>query len=60
MCFRCVCAGGCTEALAQVCLFVNEDFGRDHVSKRHEHLQDVLVPKLLGQVVDEQVGTFRP
>lgn len=48
-----------TEALAKVCLFVDEDFGRDHISERHEHLQYVLVSKLLGQVVDEQVGTFR-
>ena len=47
-----------TEALAKVCLFVDEDFGRDHVSERHEHLEYVLVSKLLGQVVDEQVGTF--
>lgn len=47
-----------TEALAKVCLFVDEDFGRDHISERHEHLQYVLVSELLGQVVDEQVGTF--
>lgn len=47
-----------TEALAKVCLFVDEDFGRDHISERHEHLQYVLVSKFLGQVVDEQVGTF--
>lgn len=49
-----------TKALAQIGLFVDEDFGRDHVSKRHEHLQKILVPKLLGQVVDEQVGTLWP
>lgn len=47
-----------TEALAKVCLFVDEDFGRNHVSKRHEHLEDVLVSELLRQVVDEQVGAF--
>lgn len=50
--------GSPTEALAKVCLFIDEDFGRDHVSERHEHLQYVLVSELLGQVVDEQVGTF--
>lgn len=49
-----------TKALAQIGLFVNEDFGRDHISERHEHLQDVLVPKFLGQVIDEQVGTLWP
>lgn len=48
-----------TEALAKVCLFVDEDFGRNHVSERHEHLENVLVSELLRQVVDEQVGTFR-
>ena len=48
-----------TEALAKVRLFVDEDFGGDHVSKRHEHLQYVLVSKLLGQVVYEEVGPFR-
>ncbi len=49
-----------TKALAQIGLFVNEDFGRDHISKRHKHLQKILVPKLLGQVVDEQVGALWP
>lgn len=48
-----------TEALAKVCLFVDEDFGRNHVSERHEHLENVLVSELLRQVVDEQVGAFR-
>lgn len=47
-----------TEALAQVGLFVDEDFGGDHVSERHEHLQDVLVPEFLGKVIDKEVGTF--
>ncbi len=27
-----------TEALAQIGLFVDKDFGRHHVSERHEHL----------------------
>ena len=49
-----------TKALAQIGLFVDEDFGRYHISKRHKHLQDILVPKLLWQVVDEEVGSFRP
>lgn len=55
----CASASFLTEALAKVCLFVDEDFGRNHVSKRHEHLENVLVTELLRQVVDEQVGTFR-
>lgn len=49
-----------TKALAQIGLFVNEDFGRDHISKRHKHLQKILVPKLLWQVVDEQIGALWP
>lgn len=53
-------AGLLTKALAQIGLFVNEDFGRDHISKRHEHLQKVLVPELLRQVVDEKIGALWP
>lgn len=49
-----------TKALAQIGLFVNENFGGDHISKRHEHLQKILVPTLLGQVIDEQVGALWP
>lgn len=55
---RCCITKTLTKALAQIGLFVNKDFGRDHISKRHKHLQKILVPKLLWQVVDEQIGTF--
>lgn len=44
-----------TKALAQIGLFVNEDFSRDNISKRHEHLQNVLVSKLLWKVVNKEV-----
>lgn len=47
-----------TEALAQIGLFVDEHFGRNDISKRHEHLQNVLVPELLRQVIDEKVCPF--
>lgn len=47
-----------TKALAQIGLFVNEDFSRDNVSKRHEHLQNVLVSKLLWKVVNKEVCTL--
>ena len=47
-----------TKALAQIGLFVNEDFSRDNISKRHEHLQDVLVSKLLWKVVNKEVCTL--
>lgn len=45
-----------TKTLAEVCLFVNEDLSRDDISKGHKHLEQVLVSKLLRQVVNEQVG----
>lgn len=48
-----------TKALAQIGLFVNEDFSRDHISERHEHLQNVLVSEFLGEVVDEEVCALR-
>lgn len=35
---RRVCMSVHTEALAQIGLFVDKDFGRHHVSERHEHL----------------------
>lgn len=34
----CVCMSVHTKALAQIGLFVDKDFGRHHVSERHEHL----------------------
>ena len=46
-----------TKAFAQVRLFVNEYFCGDDIAKGHEHLHEVLVTKLLRQVVDEQVGS---
>lgn len=64
---RCKCNDSCgwydvfwlhTEALAQIGLFVDEHFGRHYVSKRHEHLQNVLVPELLRQVINEKVCSF--
>lgn len=45
-----------TETFAEVGLFVDENFGRNHVSEGQKHLQQVLVSELLRQVVDEQVG----
>lgn len=47
-----------TKTLAQVCLLVNENLGRHDIPKGHKHLQQVLVSKLLGQVIDEQVGSL--
>ena len=48
-----------TEALALVGGAVNEDLGRDDVAKRYEHLHELTIAELLGQVVDEEVAAFR-
>ena len=45
-----------TKALAEVGLLVDEDLCGDNVTEGHEHLHEVLVAELLGEVVDEQVG----
>ena len=49
-----------TETLGQVRLLVDKDFGRQNVAKGRKGLAQVRVPKFLWQVIDEQVGTFRP
>ena len=46
------------EALALVGGAVDEHLGADHVAEREEHLHQLGVPKLLGQVVDEQVAAL--
>ena len=47
-----------TKAFALVCGTVNVYFGTDHISKRHEHLGELRISKLLRQVVDEQVAAL--
>ena len=47
-----------TKTLAQVCLLVYKNLGRHDIPKGHKHLQQVLISKLLRQVVDEQVGSL--
>ena len=48
-----------TEALALVGGTVYIDLGTDYIAKWHEHLSELSVSKLLGQVVDEEVAAFR-
>ena len=60
----CLCTGRIikadeAEALALVGGPVNEHLGADHVPEGQEHLHQLSVPKLLGQVVDEQVAPLR-
>lgn len=48
-----------TEAFTLVGGAVDKDLGRDDVSKRQEHLQNLRVGELLRQVIDEDVTAFR-
>lgn len=47
-----------TEAFTLVGRPVDEDFGGDNVAEREEHLHELAVTELLGQVVDEQVAAL--
>lgn len=47
-----------TKAFTLVGGTVNKDFGRDDVAERQEHLHKFCIPKLLGQVINEEVTAF--
>jgi len=47
------------KAFALVGGAINEDLGADDGAKGEEHLHELGIAKLLGQVVDEQVAPFR-
>lgn len=47
-----------TETFALVSGTIDKDFGGDDVTKRKEHLHELSVSELLGQVVDKQVAAF--
>lgn len=49
---------GLTKALALVGGTVHKDFGRDDIAERQEHLRELRVPELLGQVINKQVTAF--
>ena len=48
-----------SEALAQVGVFVDEDFGTDNVSERLEHLDEVGILDIVGEVVDKEIASLR-
>ena len=48
-----------TEALALVGGAVDVDLGAEDGSERQEHLRELVVTKLLRQVVDEEVAALR-
>jgi hypothetical protein len=47
-----------TEALALVSGAINEDLGGDDVTKGDEHLHELGISELLGQMVDEEITAF--
>ena len=48
-----------SKALALVGGAVNEDLAADNIAKGEEHLHQLSVSKLLRQVVDEEITSFR-
>jgi len=48
-----------TKAFALIGCPINKDFRADDVAKGKKHLHQLSIAKLLGQVVDEQIATFR-
>lgn len=49
-----------TKAFTLVCRPIHKHFGGDDITERQEHLHQLAIPKLLREVVDEQVTAFRP
>lgn len=48
-----------TKAFTLVCRPIHKHFGGDDITERQEHLHQLAIPKLLREVVDEQVATLR-
>lgn len=48
-----------TKAFTLVCRPIHKHFGGDDITERQEHLHQLSIPKLLREVVDEQVATLR-
>lgn len=49
-----------TKTFALIGRSVHKDFGRDDVAKRQEHLHELRISELLGQVINKQVAAFWP
>ena len=50
---------GLTETFALISGPIDEDFGTDDIAERQEHLHELSVTKLLGQMINEKVAAFR-
>lgn len=53
-----VCSFLPTKAFTLVCRPIHKHFGGDDITERQEHLHQLSIPKLLREVVDEQVATL--
>lgn len=49
-----------TKAFTLVSRPIHKHFRGDDITEREEHLHQLSVPKLLGQMVDEQVAALGP
>lgn len=47
-----------TKAFTLVCRSIHKHFGGDDITERQEHLHQLSIPKLLREVVDEQVAAL--
>lgn len=49
-----------TKAFTLVCRAIHKHFGGDDITEWQEHLHELAIPKLLREVIDEQVAAFWP
>lgn len=49
-----------TKAFTLVCRAIHKHFGGDDITEWQEHLHEFAIPKLLREVIDEQVAAFWP
>lgn len=58
-CFPCPLALALTKTLALVGGTIHEYLGGNYIAKGQEHLHQLIVSKLLREVVDEEIAAFR-
>lgn len=58
-CFPCPLVSALTKTLALVCGTIHEHLGGNDIAKGQEHLHQLIVSKLLREMVDEEIAAFR-
>ena len=58
-CFPCLLASALTKTLALVGGTIHEYLGGNYIAKGQEHLHQLIVSKLLREMVDEEIAAFR-